>query len=117
MKDYDGNSLYKIQQPTCCGGCLVNCCAEGNPCCGRGCCKVPFHIFPASLQSTTGADYIGKIVKKPKSLATEVFTEAHAFEVEFPNDAATYQKGIIVGSAIFLNSVFFEGNESDDAFA
>jgi hypothetical protein len=51
-------------------------------------------------------------LKKPKSLATELFTDADAFEVEFPNNAGPDQKGILIGMGIFINSLFFEGQES-----
>lgn len=111
---YDDNNqhTYTIHPPTCCGGMCVNCCAEGNPCCGRGCCKVPFWIFPASQTQTNGnVERVGKILKKPKSLMTELLTEANAFEVEFPTDATTSQKAVLVGSTLFFNSIFFESSQ------
>lgn len=40
IKDAMGTEIYKVHQPTCLGGCCVNCFTEGNPCCGKGCCKV-----------------------------------------------------------------------------
>lgn len=99
-----------MHPPTCCGGCCVNCCAEGNPCFGKGCCKLPFHIFDYEEKDTAGNEnYIGKILKKPKSLMTEMFTDANAFDVDFPKDATPAQKGMLVGSAIFMNAIYFEG--------
>lgn len=107
-----GEPIYKMHQPTCCCGCCVNPCTEGNPCCGRGCCKVPFHIYSYDQEKTDGdAPYVGKILKKPKSAAVEVFTEADAFEVDFPSDATTDQKALLVGTSIFLNAVFFEDSQ------
>jgi hypothetical protein len=47
-------------------------------------------------------------LKKPKSLKTEIFTDANAFEVKFPSQATVDQKAMLVGTAIFLNAVFFE---------
>eukprot|EP00542_Grammatophora_oceanica_P013014 CAMPEP_0194031616 /NCGR_PEP_ID=MMETSP0009_2-20130614/4754_1 /TAXON_ID=210454 /ORGANISM="Grammatophora oceanica, Strain CCMP 410" /LENGTH=252 /DNA_ID=CAMNT_0038671825 /DNA_START=221 /DNA_END=979 /DNA_ORIENTATION=+ len=112
----DSNGLYKVHPPTCCGGCCVNCCAEGNPCCGRGCCKVPFHIFPADQEKTdSGAEHIGKILKRPKSLGTELFTDADAFDVTFPSDATAAEKGLLMGGAIFINACFFEENGQGDS--
>jgi hypothetical protein len=68
--DHTGNQLYLVHPPTCCGGCCVNCCAEGNPC-GKGCCKESFRIFPADAGNTNGdAPYLGMIMKKPKSFGT-----------------------------------------------
>jgi hypothetical protein len=52
------------------------------------------------------------ILKKPKSVATEIFTDANAFEVDFPKDATADQKGILIGLSVFINSVFFEGGQS-----
>jgi len=108
----DGNYIYKIHSPTCLGGLCVNCCAEGNPCFGKGCCKVPYHIFPASQENTDdNAPHSGKILKLPKSMMTEILTDANAFDVTFPEDANNSQKAMIMGTAIFLNALFFEGNE------
>ncbi|KAI2492002.1 phospholipid scramblase [Fragilaria crotonensis] len=105
----DGNPIYMVHPPTCCCGCCVNGCTEGNPCCGRGCCKVPFHVFPASQDETDGdAPYVGKILKAPKSISVEVFTEANAFDVTFPTGATPQEKGLLMGSAIFISANFFE---------
>jgi len=109
ISDHDEKALYKLHQPTCCGGVCVNICSEGS---GKGCCKVPFRIYPAD-QADTGDDapFVGKILKKPKSLTAELFSDADTFELSFPTDATVDQKAIIVGTGIFLNSVFFEGDE------
>jgi len=109
VKTAGGNALYKIHPPTCCGGCCVNCCAEGNPC-GKGCCKVGFHVFPADQAKTDGdAPFVGRILKKPKSMAVEVFTDSDVFDVTFPEGASAQEKGILMGTAIFINANFFEG--------
>lgn len=47
----------------------------------------------------------------PKSLKTEMFTDADAFEVTFPTEATVSQRACLVGTAIFLNAVFFEGGD------
>ncbi|CAB9505965.1 Phospholipid scramblase 1 [Seminavis robusta] len=112
--DHTGKGIYRLHQPTCCGGCCVNCCAEGNPCCGKGCCKVPYHLFPFDQANTNDAEHIGKILKKPKSMMTEIFTEAEVFECTFPNDATPQQKALIVGSALMINAMFFEGEDDND---
>jgi hypothetical protein len=112
ISDEKGNEVYKVHQPTCVGGMCVNCFTEGNPCCGSGCCKVAFHIYPASQEDTDGdANYDGKIVKVPKSLMTELFTEAEAFDITFPEDASSQQKAMLTGTALFINANFFEGND------
>lgn len=63
------------------------------------------------MQNTNNAQHIGKILKKAKSAMTEVFTDAEAFECNFPADATPQQKAIIAGSAIMINAVFFEGQD------
>jgi Scramblase len=112
--------VYTIHPPTLCCGTCVNCCAEGCPWSLRACCRVPFWIFPASSALWPGgtdgpvANYNGKIVKKRKSFFTEVFTDANAFEVDFPSKATTSEKAVLIGTSIFFNSLFFE-HDSDGA--
>lgn len=108
IKDSEEKPIYKVHQPTCCGGFCVNCCTEGNPC-GRGCCKVAFHVFPADQEETDGdVPPIAKIVKVPKSLGTELFTDADAFDVTFPDGANSTQKALLAGTSVFLNALYFE---------
>lgn len=115
INDAKGEPIYKVHSPTCCLGMCVDICAEGNPCCGKGCCKVPFYIYPASQEDTdNGAPYVGKVVKVPKSLAVEMFTDAEAFDVTFPNDATNVQKAMIAGSAVLINANFFEEEANND---
>ena len=106
--DAADKELYKMHAPTCLGGMCINCCAEGNPC-GKGCCKASLRIYDASQEKTDGdAPYAGVILKKPKSLATEVFTDANAFDVTFPANANADDKALLIGSAMFFNANFFE---------
>jgi hypothetical protein len=41
----------------------------------------------------------------------ELFTDADAFEVNFPEDASADQKGILIGTSVLLNAVFYGGGE------
>jgi hypothetical protein len=100
-----------VHPPTCCGGCCINCFAEGNPC-GKGCCRASFRVYDASVGNQGGEDFVGNILKKPKSLMTEVFTDSNAFEITFPKDASADQKGMLTGTAIFINSNFFETSDN-----
>lgn len=112
VRDGDNSPIYTVHPPTCIGGMCVNCCAEGNPC-GRGCCKESFRVFPYDQSSTNGdAPYIGRILKKPKSLGVELFTDADAFEVDFPENATADQKGLLIGTSILLNAAFYEGQST-----
>jgi hypothetical protein len=109
ITDSNGANLYKVHPPTCCGGMCVDICSEGNPCCGKGCCKIAFHIFPADQKDTdNGAPHAGKIVKVPKSIMSEMFTDAEAFDVSFPEGSTSEQKALIAASSVFINANFFE---------
>jgi hypothetical protein len=110
MYDEKGEELYKLHPPTCLGGLCFNCFTEGNPCGRKGCCKVPFWIFPPGQVDTNGGDasHIGKILKKPKSAIVEIVTNANAFDVVFPADATPTQKASLAGAALFLNNIHFE---------
>jgi Scramblase len=93
----------------------VNCCAEGNPFTRRGCCKVSWRFYPASERGNTSDDapYIGKVLKKPKSALVEIFTDASAFDIYFPEGATTAQKGLLIGTSHFINAIAFEeGNQN-----
>lgn len=113
MKVFDpaGAELYMISPPTCLGGMCVNCCAEGNPC-GKGCCKESFRVY-APDNSKTGSDdpYLGVILKKPKSALVEIFSDAVTLDVSFPKNATPEQKGLLTGVGLFLNSIFYEGED------
>mmetsp|Transcript_20584 Transcript_20584/g.43132 ORF Transcript_20584/g.43132 Transcript_20584/m.43132 type:complete len:249 (-) Transcript_20584:177-923(-) len=114
ISDDKEEPVYIIHPPTCCGGCCVNCCAEGNPCTRKGCCKQSFRVYPYEQNGNTGGDspYIGVILKKPKSALTEIFTDANALDVTFPDNATNDQKAILAGTSLFLNAIFFEGDQS-----
>lgn len=106
--------VYTIRPPTCCWGTCVDCCTEGCPCSPMGC-RVPFWIYPAGQVSTDGptANRMGKIVKMPNDLSLELFTDAHAFEVEFPPNATTSEKAVLIGTSIYVNSLFFGAKLTD----
>lgn len=112
IKDENDRPLYKMHFPTCIGGMCVNICAEGNPC-GKGCCKVSLRLYPADQEDTDGdAPYVGSILKKPKSLMTEMFTDANAFDVKFPDGCSSDHKAIIMGTTLFANALFFETDDN-----
>jgi len=104
-------TIYKLSPPTCVGGMCVNCCAEGNPC-GKGCCKASIRIYaPDNFEE---GSHLGKILKVPKSFLTGLVSDADRFEIDFPKDASTEQKGILMGATVFMNSLFFETSNNDD---
>ena len=97
----DGTKEYMLSPPTCCGGMMVDCCAEG--CCN---CRIPIYIYVPGGSGATGTQ-IGKLVKVWAGLANELFTEAHTVEVEFPVDSSPDAKERILGGALLMNQVFF----------
>jgi len=78
-------------------------------CCG---CTVPFHVFKVGKDHGTGIVPDGKIVKKMKSLTTELLTDANAFDVEFPMDATVDEKVMVAGSAVLINEMYFESDDN-----
>lgn len=111
ISDSNMKPMYKLHQPTCCNGGCVDCCAEGNPC-GKGCCKVPFHIYPHSQADTEGkAPYIGKILRKRRDWTSELFTDADAFELDAPEGCTNADKAVLIGTTLFINANFFEGGQ------
>lgn len=97
-----GERQYVIHMPTCCFGMCVNICSEG--CCS---CKIPFGIYKPGQQKSD--QKLGQITKVWGGLATEMFTDADKFEVEFPAEADADTKANLLGSVFLLNQLFFEG--------
>ncbi|KAI2492000.1 phospholipid scramblase [Fragilaria crotonensis] len=125
VKTPDGTPIYKIHPPTCCDGCCVDCCMDEYPNCFEhyspkhkqepyyACCRIPFHVFPASQEHTGDlAPHIGKIFKpfeKPGERRADIF----AVQINFPVGATPQEKGLLMGSALFLNASFFEEPVND----
>ena len=110
VHDHDENVVYIVHPPTCFGGACINCFTEGNPC-THGCCKLPFRVYAPNTPTHDESPPVGVIFKIPKTAFVEVFTEANVFEIDFPQDSTFSQKGLLVGSSLLLNSLFFEGSE------
>ena len=84
---------------------------EGNPC-PHGCCLIPFRIYPGNAENTNGdAPYIGKMAKIPKETFCDTYNETSFVEIQFPDTATTDQKGLLLGSFVLINALFFEGSE------
>jgi hypothetical protein len=45
----------------------------------------------------------------------EIFTDASAFDIYFPKDASTPQKGLLIGTSLFINSIAFESSNNNDS--
>lgn len=106
--DASGQKEFQVQQPTCCGGCCVNCWAEG--CCN---CKTPFYVYKPGVTPSSG-NQVGKIVKLWRGIGTEFFTDAASFRVEYPPDASAESKARLMGTTFFINILFFEKGANEE---
>jgi hypothetical protein len=51
------------------------------------------------------------MAKIPKERFWDVYNETSFVELQFPEDATPHQKGLLLGSYLLINSLFFEGSE------
>jgi hypothetical protein len=55
--------------------------------------------------------YSGRMAKIPKKTLRETFNETNYYKIQFPNEATTNQKGLLLGSSILINALYFENSE------
>lgn len=122
----DGTHEYDFHQPTCCGGMMVNCCAQG--CCN---CRIPFLIYKAggaesdTIPSSGSTPVPGFENEQPQAqitkvwggLAQEMFTDADIFELKAPDGAAPDAKARLIAGTLMINQLFFEKKDEDGAGA
>ena len=53
----------------------------------------------------------GRMSKIPKETFRETFNEINYYKIEFPNEATPNQKGLLLGSSILINALYFENSE------
>jgi len=109
--DNEKQEIYMIRPPTCWNGMCIDCTGpEGDKhlCCPHGCCMIPCDIYPSSDEDT---DRIGRMAKIPKKTLRETYNETNYYKIQFPNDATTNQKGLLLGSSILINALYFENSE------
>lgn len=100
--DHGGDHVYDLHQPTCCGGCCVNCFDKG----GCGCLRVPFYFYPPGGKEE---ERNGELVKIWAGLKKECCTNANNFELRPPKGAEPHTMPLVYASTVLLNSNFFEG--------
>lgn len=113
FKVYDDNNeeIYVIRPPTCWNGMCIDCTgSDGNHPCPHGCCMVPCDIYPSSDEDAD-VDRIGRMAKIPKETFRETFNETNYYKIEFPKEATTDRKGLLLGSSILINALYFENSE------
>lgn len=52
-------------------------------------------------------------MKKPNDVSVELFTDAHAFEVELPPHATANEMAVLIGTSVYFNSLFFGAKLTD----
>ena len=55
--------------------------------------------------------FSGRMYKIPKAEFCDTFNETNYYEIEFPEGATTSQKGLLLGSSILINALYFENSE------
>jgi len=124
--DAETQPEFQIQMPTCCGGMCIDVCAEGL--CN---CRIPFYVYPAgelqrgselagstpepNEKKGTGGMRYAQITKVWGGMASEMFTDADKFELEFPKGIDAAAKARLLGSVFFLNMNFFEAQKDQNA--
>lgn len=112
FKVYDQNEtkLYVVKPPTCCFDGCVDCCPGGQNPCPLGHCRIPCNVYPVN-NGVEGKDPVGRMDKIPKATFADTFNEINYFKVDFPDKATTDQKGLLLGSSILINAIYFENTE------
>lgn len=113
VKDASGTDIYRVQQPTACGGLFVNPLTEGAmSLCG----KVPFWVMKADAGKDTSKETMeGKICRTmiPPSIFRKSDVNRDNFEVDFPDQAPPEHKVLLLGASFLLNSIYFEGSKPE----
>lgn len=98
--------VYIIRPPTCCFNMCVNCCPGGKCPCPYGCCMIPCEVYDSE-----GEKLVGTMAKIPKKSFKEVYNEINYYKVDFPDNATIDEKGLLLGSSILINALYFEHTE------
>mmetsp|Transcript_33992 Transcript_33992/g.80021 ORF Transcript_33992/g.80021 Transcript_33992/m.80021 type:complete len:262 (-) Transcript_33992:131-916(-) len=108
--DQDENELYIIRPPTCCGNMCIDCMPDEKCPCPHGCCMIPCDVYTIQ-NGAEGFKPIGRMAKIPKKTFKETFNEINYYKVDFPQDATTNEKGLLLGSSLLINALYFEHSE------
>jgi len=108
--DPSEKGVYIVRPPTCCFDGCVNCCPGGeDPCCPFGFCMIPCEVY--AMENGFQGKLVGKMAKIPKKTFKECYNEINYYKVDFPDNATTDQKGLLLGSSILINALYFEHSE------
>lgn len=51
------------------------------------------------------------MAKIPKKNFRDVFNETNYYKIDFPKEATANQKGLLLGSSMLINALYFENSE------
>jgi hypothetical protein len=51
------------------------------------------------------------MAKIPKKTLKECYNEINYYKIDFPDNATTDRKGLLLGSSILINALYFEHSE------
>lgn len=86
IMDGQGNQTLHLQGPVC----VCDCCADFE------------------IQTLDKTQTIGTVKKKWRGVATEMFTAANTFSINFPMDLDVKAKATLMGAAFLIDFMFFE---------
>lgn len=108
--DETEKEVYVVRPPTSCGNMCIDCFPDGKWCCPHGCCMIPCDVY-AIENGVEGTKPIGRMAKIPKETFKETFNEINYYKIDFPENATTNEKGLLLGSSILVNALYFENSE------
>jgi len=68
-------------------------------------------LLPVSILLITKLVCSGTMAKIPKKSFKEVYNEINYYKVDFPDNATIDEKGLLLGSSILINALYFEHTE------
>ncbi|KAJ1628204.1 hypothetical protein T492DRAFT_1020113 [Pavlovales sp. CCMP2436] len=85
VMDAKGEEMFEVHQPTCCCGCIVNCCSSKATCCGL---RVPFNMFYPGTEVA-----VGDVDKIWKNVFAEFLTDEDTYRFSGPDVRAIIDPG------------------------
>jgi hypothetical protein len=110
----NGEVIYRLAPPTCCGGCCIAC-----ECKARGCnAAIPFYFYKPGTDERIedGSSNVGdmpQITQVWAGFKKECCSTADTYTVKFPAEANGQRKAGLLGMAMLIDFAWFEGHSSE----
>jgi len=72
---------------------------------------IPCDVYAVDKNGFEIQEKVGTMAKIPKKTFKECFNEINYYKVDFPETATNDEKGLLVGSSILVNALYFEHSE------